>query len=104
MAMSFKNLYNSSKLYKGCSGALICRREDFDRVNGYDPSIKVKEHRLLTLKLLKLGKYKVMDTHVTTSMRRLKNWGLTKSTYFWIKQFVKDKYGGLQSSEYEKVR
>ena len=104
VAMWFKNLYNLSGLYKGCSGALICRRDDFDKVNGYDPEIKVKEHRKLTNKLLEMGEYKVVNTSVVTSMRRLKDWGLGKSAYFWIRQFAKDKFGDLKRSEYEKVR
>jgi len=104
VGMGFKNFYLSTNLYSGCSGALICRRKEFDKVNGYDASIIVKEHRKLILKLLEFGKFSCINTHVTTSMRRMKEWGLMGSTYFWLKQLVKDKVGGLEGSEYEKVR
>ncbi len=104
LAMWFKNFYNTTRLYEGCSGALICRKSDFERVNGYDPNIIVKEHRKLILNLKKMGKYTCIDTNVTTSMRRFKEWSLTKATLFWTKQWVKDKFGSLESSEYEKIR
>ena len=103
LALGFKNLYTST-FYKGCSGALICRKKDFQKVNGYDPELVVKEHRKLILKLKKLGSYKCLDTAVITSMRRLEKWGLLKSTSFWIKQWAINYLGDLKKSEYEKVR
>ena len=102
--MALKNGYNKSGLYKGCSGVLICRRKDFDTVNGYDPEIVVKEHSKLTHKLLTLGKYTCVTTTATTSMRRLKQWGIGKALFFWTKQWGKRFSGNLQSSEYEKIR
>lgn len=104
LAMAFKSFHLRTGLYKGCSGALLCRRTDFDAVDGYDPELTVREHRKLIIKLLEKGNYRCINTSVTTSMRRIKNWGLGKVTYFWLQQFVKDRFGKLQSSEYEKVR
>ncbi len=104
LAFNFKNAYLTTKLYKGCSGALICRRTDFDKVNGYDADLKVREHRKLILKLLQHGKYKCVPTTTTVSTRRMKNWGLLKSSSFWVKQWFKDKFGDLKTSEYEKIR
>ncbi len=104
LAMWFKNFYHRTHLYEGCSGALVCRREDFEKVNGYDPNLGVKEHRKLILNLRKLGKFSCIDTKVTTSMRRFKRWGLSKDVLFWAKQWVKEKTGTLEGVEYEKVR
>lgn len=105
LAMILKNFYNSTKLYQGCSGALICRKEDFHKVNGYNSNLIVKEHRKLIIKLKrKCGKFVCLNTYVTTSMRRFKGWGLTKATYFWLKQWLKNYYGDLKDSDYEKVR
>ena len=102
--MNLKNFHNKTGLYKGCSGALICRKEDFNVVNGYNSDIVVKEHRKLTQKLLKSGKYVCINTNVTTSMRRFNDWGLIKVGSFWMKQLVKDKFGDLTKSDYEKIR
>jgi len=45
-----------------------------------------------------------LNSHVTTSMRRFNQWGLTKSTFFWIKQWAKNYVSDLKDSKYEKVR
>ena len=104
-AMGFKNLYHSTNLYHGCSGALICRKEDFNAVNGY-PEIIVKEHRKLIINLKRHTNknFKCVNTNVTTSMRRFKQWGLTKATVFWIKEWAKNYYSDLKDSDYEKIR
>ena len=104
MLLAMKNFQLKTGIYKGCSGALVCRREDFDKVDGYDSSINVREHRKLILKLSKLGKYKCVDTQVTTSMRRYANWSLGKAAFFWTKQWFKDRSGTLHESDYEKIR
>jgi len=103
LALSFKNLYNQTKLYQGCSGTLICRKKDFDKVEGY-PELSVKEHRKLIIKLKKLGKYGVLNTTAITSMRRFEEWGLAKATYFWLKQWAKNYLSDLKESKYEIVR
>ncbi|MBT4111377.1 glycosyltransferase [Candidatus Woesearchaeota archaeon] len=104
-ALGFKNFYHRTKLYQGCSGALICRKEDFHAVNGY-PEIVVKEHRKLIIDLKRhtKKKFKCLDTNVTTSMRRFQQWGLTKATFFWIKEWGKNYVSDLKDSDYEKVR
>ena len=105
-ATGFKNFYHVTGLFHGCSGALICRREDFDKVDGYDANIIVKEHRKLILKLERhTGKrFKCIDTAITTSMRRFEKWGLIKASLFWIKEWAKNYYGDLSTSKYEKIR
>ena len=102
-ALGFKNLYNQT-IYQGCSGALICRKDHFHSVGGYHPPLKVKEHRKLIIKLKKLGNYQVLPTYTTTSMRRFQNWGLTRATYFWLKEFVKNYTHDLKKSDYETIR
>lgn len=103
LLMNFKNFYNST-FYKGCSGVLICRRKDFDAVNGYNPELTVKEHRELTNRLLKHGKYTCLNVYATTSMRRYDQWGALKLGAYWIKQWLKSKFKSLHDSEYEKIR
>ena len=100
----FKNINHYSKIYKGCSGVLICRKKDFHTVGGYNPQLSVKEHRKLTLKLLEGGKYCCIPTYATTSMRRFEQWGISKVSWFWITQWAKDTFNGVESTVYEKVR
>lgn len=101
----FKSFYLSTGIYPGCSGALICRKNDFQKVGGYDPNLIVKEHRKLIIALKKDGgKYTCLDTKVITSMRRFKQWGIIKTTGFWLNQFFKNYFGDLKESQYEKIR
>lgn len=104
LALKLKNFYNTTKIYQGCSGALICRKEEFQKAEGYNPEIALREHRKLILKLKEFGEFKCIDTSVTTSMRRFKQWGLSKALLFWAKQWGKDHFGNLNNSEYEKIR
>lgn len=104
LAMRIKNGYNTTKLYEGCSGILICWKKDFQKVGGYNPALTVREHRTLIRQLKKLGKYQCLNTHVITSMRRHQQWGLVKSTWFWMKQGMKEKVSSVERSKYEKVR
>ena len=104
LAMKLKNFYTKTKLYKGSSGVLICQRNIFDQVNGYDADLHVKEHRKLIEKMCKHGSYTCVNTYATTSMRRFKEWGLVRVTLFWVKQWVYDKVGDIRKSEYERVR
>lgn len=103
-AMACKNLHNLTKLYQGCSGVLICRKKDFQAVDGYPPDIVVKEHRKLILKLKEKGNYRCINTTAITSMRRYEQWGLGKAVLYWTRQWIKDKRKGLQGSTYEAVR
>ncbi len=98
-----KNVYYST-IYQGCAGLLICRKEDFQAAQGYNPELIVKEHRKLILELKKQGKYKLIDTFATTSMRRYEQWGLGRTAYFWIGQWLRDIAGKLKESGYERVR
>ncbi|MDP3698013.1 MAG: glycosyltransferase [Nanoarchaeota archaeon] len=104
LAVSFKNLYHYLNIYQGCSGALICRKKDFQAVGGYNPEIIVREHRKLALKLKELGKFACVNTAVTTSMRRYQQWGLFKVSLFWTKKWLQDRSGTLKESSYEIVR
>lgn len=104
LTMNFKNLHNYFNIYQGCSGVLICRKKDFQQAGGYNPEITVKEHRKLTLQLLKRGNYSCIKTPVITSMRRYQNWGITKATKFWIEQWLRDKQGRLKDTVYETIR
>lgn len=103
LALAFKNFNNQTGLYCGSSGNIICRKEDFHKVGGYE-EIKVREQRKLIIKLKKLGKYAVIPTYATTSMRRFKEWGLLKAMGFWIKQSLKDYTSDLKKEEYETIR
>lgn len=102
--MAAKNFYNRTGLYTASSGALICRKDDFDSVGGYNPELKVMEHRELIHKLRSKGKKICLDAYTITSMRRFKQWSIPKAAGFWIRQWINNSFGDLKKSEYEKIR
>ena len=104
LALWFKNANLYSKIYKGSSGVLICRKKDFHTVGGYNPQLSVREHRKLILKLLEKGKYACLPTYAITSMRRFQQWGITQVAWFWMVQWTKDTFNGIENSVYETVR
>ena len=105
--MGLKNWNHTLGWYKGFSGILICRKEQFHQVNGYDPEVTIREHRALRQKLMALGEYACINTVVTTSTRRFQKWGLGKMAWFWISQWTRakeDLKSDLQGKAYEHIR
>ena len=81
----FKNFLHKTSLYAGSSGILICRKQHFNQVHGFNPRLTIKENRNLISKLKKSGSYLYIHTsYVTTSTRRYERWGLLKTTFFWL--------------------
>lgn len=104
LVMGLKNVLNKSTLYKGSSGLILCPAEKFWKVGGFNENIIVKENKDLIRRLVQHGGYHCLNSYVTTSMRRYKEWGLLKATSFWLKQWARYFTGGLEKSGYEKVR
>jgi len=77
---------------------LFAQKKTFHKVGGYNPETTVKEHWDLRLKLEQEGKYLLVPSYTTTSMRRYQQWGLIKATKFWVNYLVRKKNG------YEKIR
>lgn len=102
--MAAKNFYNLTGIYTASSGALACRKKDFQSVGGYDPELNVMEHRDLIRKLMPFGNKTCIRTYTTTSMRRFRQWSIPKTAVFWVKQWINSSFGGLKKSDYEKIR
>jgi hypothetical protein len=104
VATAVKSFCNAKNIYLGCNGVLICRKNDFFAVGGYDERIRVREHRQLISQLRTFGKYKTIMAFATTSMRRYRAWGMVTVAWFWIQQWIKNYIGDLSTTTYAKVR
>lgn len=102
--MMVKSFYNRTGLYTASSGALVCRKKDFHSAGGYNPELRVMEHKDLIGKLKQFGKKTCIKTYTTTSMRRFRQWSIPKAAGFWIRQWLNNSFGDLKKSEYEKIR
>ncbi|MEG4343572.1 TIGR04283 family arsenosugar biosynthesis glycosyltransferase [Microcoleus sp. A003_D6] len=65
---------------------IFCRRTDFLECAGFDAALPIMEEADLCLKLVRLGKIKLVNRVVESSDRRVANWGELKATaiYFLI--------------------
>ncbi|MBU1111493.1 MAG: glycosyltransferase [Nanoarchaeota archaeon] len=104
LVMGIKNILNYTKIYKGSSGLILCPADKFWQVGGFNENIIVKENKDLIRRLMNYGDYHCLNSYVTTSMRRYKEWGLLKAASFWLKQWGRYFTGDLEKSGYEKVR
>jgi glycosyltransferase involved in cell wall biosynthesis len=87
-----KNMHNKSKIVKTFCGSLICWKEQFDQVQGFNPEKIIGEHYDLRTRIG--GQYAVINSQVTTSARRFEKWGLLRVVKTWIKR----------GNNYEKIR
>ena len=105
LVMGLKNVLMKAGVYQGFGGIVICHKEQFQSVQGYNPESTIKEHHHLRRKLRDKGTYICVSTTVTTSMRRFKEWSLLKASLFWMRQNIKF-YARrpLEDGKYEQIR
>ncbi len=99
-----KNVVHKSKIYHGSAGSIICRKKDFDVLNGFNENLVIKEDSDLINRLRTYGRYTCIPHKVEVSMRRLEKWGLLQSGYFFTKEWAKKKLGFKLSEDYEGTR
>ena len=94
--MKLKNLLLFT--YWSC-GLIFCNKEVWNKVNGFDETKKTSETKDFMRKCSKHGKFKIANTHVTTSMRRFEQTGYLKNIFYWIQ-----KYSKLSKEDYPIIR
>ena len=101
----FKNLMHQSRIHKGSVGVIICWKDHFEAVGGFDESLHVMENSALIDKVQKYGKYRfVSQTFATTSMRRYEKKGFHQTVALWVKLWCRSLFGDLHNRGYETVR
>jgi glycosyltransferase involved in cell wall biosynthesis len=102
---ALKNFVHKTSLHPGSSGVIVCWREDFLRVGGFDEGLEVRENSELMRRLKRFGKYKYIgDVTATTSMRRYEQCGVWPTVWLWIKLWFQTRFGDLHNRRYETVR
>ncbi len=100
-----KNSAHQCKLHPGSSGVMICWKEHFLRVGGFDERLEVRENSHLMRRLLAFGRYRyVADVSAVTSMRRFERRGFRQTTWLWTKVWLQSLFGDLTQRQYEPVR
>ena len=100
-----KNSIHRWSLHPGSSGVIICWREHFVQIGGFDEGLEVRENSELIRRLRRFGKYRYIgDVTATTSMRRYEQRGLPRMTWLWVKLWLQSLFGDLHRRHYETVR
>jgi glycosyltransferase involved in cell wall biosynthesis len=102
---ALKNLLHKTRLHSGSSGVIICWREDFLRIGGFDEGLEVRENSELMRRLKKFGRYKYIgEVTATTSMRRYEQCGVWPTVWLWTKLWFHTRFGDLHHRRYETIR
>src|SRR5215469_12899768 len=81
-----KNFTHRFIVHNGSSGVIICWKQDFTRVGGFDEKLELRENSHLIRRLKKFGRYKYISAATaTTSMRRYERRGIWPIMWLWIK-------------------
>ncbi len=100
-----KNFSHRWSLHGGSSGVIICWREHFEILGGFDEHLCVRENSDLIRRLRRFGRYQyVQSASATTSMRRYERDGFGRVTWFWLKIWWQSFYADLHGRRYETVR
>lgn len=105
LVYGLKNFIHRSSLHPGSSGVILCWKEHFMRVGGFDEGLEVRENSELVKRLMRFGRYKYIGAvSATTSMRRYERCGLTKVLWLWSKLWFESFLCDLHQKQYEAIR
>ena len=100
-----KNALHRWSLHQGSSGVIICWKDHFIRVGGFDEGLEMRENSELIRRLKRFGSYKYLGRiAATTSMRRYDQRGCGRIVWLWFKLWVQSQFMDLHQRPYETVR
>ena len=100
-----KNLVHRCSIHPGSSGVILCWREHFVRVGGFDEGLQVRENSELVKRLLRFGRYKyIAKVRATTSMRRYERCGVGRVVLLWLRLWFESFLSDLHQKQYEPIR
>lgn len=100
-----KNFVHRCALHPGTSGVILCWKDHFIRVGGFDEALQVRENSELVKRLKRFGRYKYIgQVSATTSMRRYQRRGVARVVWLWCKLWVESFLCDLHQKQYEAVR
>lgn len=102
MIYFLKNFVHQSHAHHGSSGVILCWKDHFDAVGGFDNDLYLRENSDLMKKLRRFGAYKYIDdTPAITSMRRYEKMGTAEMILLWMRVWVLSNLSDLRKQTYE---
>jgi glycosyltransferase involved in cell wall biosynthesis len=97
-----KNLLHATHLHCGSSGVILCWKEHFLKVGGFDEGLYLRENSHLMKRLLKFGRYCfIFKTPAITSMRRYEIQGTAEMVRLWLRVWWKSLTSDIRHETYE---
>jgi glycosyltransferase involved in cell wall biosynthesis len=97
-----KNFVHKSHAHHGSSGVILCWKDHFDAVGGFDNELYLRENSDLMKKLRQFGSYRyISTTPAITSMRRYEKTGTSEMVLLWLKVWVLSNFSDIRNQTYE---
>ena len=97
-----KNLVHKTRAHHGSSGVILCWKDHFHAVGGFDNELYLRENSDLMKKLRQFGSYKYISrTPAITSMRRYEKTGTSEMVLLWLKVWVLSNFSDIRNRTYE---
>jgi glycosyltransferase involved in cell wall biosynthesis len=105
LVYGMKNFVHRFSFHRGSSGVILCWKNQFIHLGGFDEGLEVRENSELMRRLGRFGKYKYIGgVSATTSMRRYDQQGCGRVVWLWVKLWFRSLFGDLHNRHYETVR
>jgi glycosyltransferase involved in cell wall biosynthesis len=99
---ALKNLVHAARLHCGSSGVILCWKDDFLKVGGFDQTLYLRENSHLIKRLLRFGRYCfITRTPAITSMRRYESNGAGEMVRLWLKVWWRSLVSDISHATYE---
>jgi glycosyltransferase involved in cell wall biosynthesis len=97
-----KNSIHQLHAHHGSSGVILCWKDHFEAVGGFDAQLYLRENSDLMKKLRKFGRYKyISETAAVTSMRRYEQTGTGEMIWLWLKVWYLSNFSDIRNQTYE---
>ena len=99
---TMKNFIHATHLHCGSSGVILCWKDDFIKVGGFDEKLYLRENSHLMKRLRRFGRYCfIARTPAITSMRRYDSHGTGEMVRLWLKVWWQSLVSDISNKTYE---
>jgi len=100
----FKNLAHKTHAHHGSSGVILCWKDHFHAVGGFDNELYLRENSDLMKKLRQFGSYRyITATPAITSMRRYEKAGTSDMLLLWMRVWFLSNFSDIRNQTYEEM-
>lgn len=104
MIYMLKNMVHKTHAHHGSSGVILCWKEQFEAVGGFNNELYLRENSDLMKKLRRFGDYKyIASTPAITSMRRYDKTGVNEMLLLWVRVWFLSNFSDIRNQTYEEM-